>query len=154
MPMSRLLAGSRVMSAPATVIWPASASSSPASSRSVVVLPQPDGPSKATSSPACTVRSSPSRATTGPYLRLSPSIRTSTAVLAALFCVLVMGELTCAPSSLAAAAPTAGIGQDRQEAEGKYQRGRRGGAEHSGMRSGPAEVISGVLPVVVEQQAG
>src|SRR5258707_4706079 len=130
MPMSRLLAGSRVMSAPATVIWPASASSSPASSRSVVVLPQPDGPSKATSSPACTVRSSPSRATTRPYLRLSPSIRTSTAVLAALFFVLVMGELTCATSSPAAAAPAAGIGHDQQETEGQYQTGRPCRAEH------------------------
>src|SRR5260370_37237792 len=152
MPMSRLLAGRRMMSAPATVIWPTSASSSPPSRRSVVVLPQPDGPSKATSSPAWTVRSSPSRATTGPYLRLSPSIRTSTAARAALFCVLVMGELTCATSPPAAAGPTADIGQDKQETEGKHQRGSRRGEEHPGIRCVPADVVQVHLSVGVEQE--
>ena len=44
MPMSRLLAGTSVMSWPPTTTRPASASSRPASSRSAVVLPQPDGP--------------------------------------------------------------------------------------------------------------
>ena len=51
MPMSRLLAGTRVMSWPPTATRPPSASSSPARIRSAVVLPQPDGPSSATSSP-------------------------------------------------------------------------------------------------------
>ena len=49
--MSRLLAGRRVTSLPPTTTRPPSASSRPASSRSAVVLPQPDGPSSATSSP-------------------------------------------------------------------------------------------------------
>ncbi len=42
--MSRWLAGTSVMSWPSTTIRPESGSSSPASARSAVVLPQPDGP--------------------------------------------------------------------------------------------------------------
>jgi hypothetical protein len=50
-PMSRLLAGTRVMSSPPTSTRPASAVSRPARIRSAVVLPQPDGPSSETNSP-------------------------------------------------------------------------------------------------------
>jgi hypothetical protein len=66
MPMSRLLAGRWVTSCPPTITRPVSASSSPASSRRVVVFPQPEGPSSTTSSPGCSVRSSPSSALTSP----------------------------------------------------------------------------------------
>ena len=46
MPMSRLAAGTDEMSLPSTRTDPASAVSKPATMRSAVVLPQPDGPSK------------------------------------------------------------------------------------------------------------
>ena len=66
------------MSLPPTSTRPVSASSSPASTRSAVVLPQPDGPSSATSSPGAMSRSRPSSAWTPPKLRRSPSSRTAT----------------------------------------------------------------------------
>ena len=49
---SRSAAERRVTSSPPIRIWPAVAISRPAISRSVVVLPQPDGPSSVTSVPA------------------------------------------------------------------------------------------------------
>ena len=52
MDTSRSVAGRRVTSAPPIRIWPAVAISSPAIILSVVVLPQPDGPSSVTSLPA------------------------------------------------------------------------------------------------------
>jgi hypothetical protein len=52
--MPRLWAESRVMSAPSSWIVPSPGSISPATIRSVVVLPQPEGPSSATDSPAAT----------------------------------------------------------------------------------------------------
>ena len=45
---------------------PRSGERKPATTRRVVVLPQPDGPSNATSSPGFTSRSSPSTAATSP----------------------------------------------------------------------------------------
>ena len=50
-PMSLWLAGTLVKSLPSTITFPESAKSKPASKRRAVVLPQPDGPSNATSSP-------------------------------------------------------------------------------------------------------
>src|SRR3954453_7380135 len=51
MPMSRLLAGTSVMSRPSSRTRPASGRSKPAIARSAVVLPQPEGPSGAISQP-------------------------------------------------------------------------------------------------------
>ena len=51
MPMSRLAAGTPDTSLPSISTSPESANSNPATTRSAVVLPQPDGPSSATSSP-------------------------------------------------------------------------------------------------------
>ena len=51
MPMSRLFAGTWVTSALSTNTLPASGRSKPPRIRSAVVLPQPEGPSRATSSP-------------------------------------------------------------------------------------------------------
>ena len=59
-----LVAGMRVMSLPSTRIRPESSSSSPASARSAVVFPQPEGPSRATSSPGAISSDSPSSAWT------------------------------------------------------------------------------------------
>ncbi|CDP87620.1 hypothetical protein BN975_03473 [Mycolicibacterium farcinogenes] len=66
MPMSRLLAGTALISRPPTSTVPAVASSSPARMRSAVVLPHPEGPSRATSSPGAMDRLSPSSALTLP----------------------------------------------------------------------------------------
>ena len=56
MPTLRWLGFSRVMSLPATTILPADGSSKPATMRSTVVLPQPDGPRNETNSPGSTSR--------------------------------------------------------------------------------------------------
>ena len=70
MPMSRLAAGTDEMSLPSTRTDPVSAVSKPATMRSAVVLPQPDGPSNATSSPGAISIDSPSRALAAPNERL------------------------------------------------------------------------------------
>src|SRR5438876_12147657 len=59
-----------------TQISPASGRRNPATRRSVVVLPQPDGPRSETSSPGSTRRSSPSSAARSPYRFVSPLIVT------------------------------------------------------------------------------
>src|ERR1700685_2339816 len=70
MPMSRLAAGIRETSLPSTVTEPESAASKPARMRSAVVLPQPDGPSSATSSPGAISSDRPARARTAPKWRV------------------------------------------------------------------------------------
>src|SRR5712691_280324 len=56
---------------------PSSGRSKPAISRSVVVLPEPDGPSSVKNSPAGISRSTRSTATTSPYVLRMPASRTS-----------------------------------------------------------------------------
>src|SRR5512139_733253 len=64
MPTLRFSIGTGVTSAPSnSTSPPASGASSPAMMRSVVVLPQPDGPSRTTVSPAAMERSSGCSAT-------------------------------------------------------------------------------------------
>ena len=70
MPMSRWAAGTGEMSLPSTMTEPVSAVSKPATMRSAVVLPQPEGPSKATSSPGAILMDSPSRARMTPNARV------------------------------------------------------------------------------------
>src|SRR2546421_2220177 len=65
---------------PASSTWPASGRSKPAMTRSVVVFPDPDGPSMVKNSPAAMSRSTPSTATTSPYARRIPERRTAGAV--------------------------------------------------------------------------
>src|SRR5664279_664109 len=68
MPMSRSRGGSRMPCAgddttrPAMLMVPAVGCSSPATQRKVVVLPQPEGPSRTTISPAGTAKLTPSMA--------------------------------------------------------------------------------------------
>src|SRR5437763_9680127 len=68
MPSSRERGGSRIprsgddTTLPAMLISPPVGCSSPATQRNVVVLPQPEGPSSATISPAATVKLTPSTA--------------------------------------------------------------------------------------------
>src|SRR5256886_16862628 len=59
-----------------TCALPISGRRNPATRRSVVVLPQPDGPRSETSSPGSTRRSSPSSAARSPYRFVSPLIVT------------------------------------------------------------------------------
>src|SRR3954447_1688498 len=61
------------------MIRPASGRSKPPIRRSVVVLPEPDGPSIVKNSPRRISRSSPSTARTSPYLFVSPSSSTAAA---------------------------------------------------------------------------
>ena len=70
MPMSRREAGTEDMSLPSMMTDPASADSNPATMRSAVVLPQPDGPSSATSSPGAISMDSPSSARVVPNARV------------------------------------------------------------------------------------
>src|SRR5262249_10441263 len=74
MPIMRCSEGSRVTSLSPNRIGPPLGSSSPATQRSVVVLPHPDGPSRETNSPSATSRSTPCTAVTPPNTLLSPSI--------------------------------------------------------------------------------
>ena len=62
--MLRFCDGTAVKSRPSTVISPDVACSSPAITRSVVVLPQPDGPSIVKNSPPRTSKETPSTAVT------------------------------------------------------------------------------------------
>src|ERR1700674_1270623 len=68
MPMSRSRGGSRIPCAgddttrPAMLMVPSVGCSSPATQRKVVVLPQPEGPSRTTISPAGTAKLTPSMA--------------------------------------------------------------------------------------------
>ena len=77
MPMSRLLGGTRVMSLPATRMRPEFGRSKPATMRSAVVLPQPDGPSSETNSPSSSEMLMPSSATTSPNDRCRVSSSTN-----------------------------------------------------------------------------
>ncbi len=63
MPTFRRFGALFVMSTPSTVMVPAVGCSKPAIIRSVVVLPQPDGPRNDTNSPRCALRSKFSTAT-------------------------------------------------------------------------------------------
>src|SRR6185437_6849032 len=63
-----------VTSTPSNRTRPALARMKPVMNPSVVVLPQPDGPTRATSSPWPTVRFSPCTAATWPYSTVSPSM--------------------------------------------------------------------------------
>src|ERR1700746_2183095 len=65
------------MSTPASLIEPASGRSKPAIMRSVVVLPEPDGPSSVKNEPCSTRRSTSSTATTSPYTLRAPTTSTS-----------------------------------------------------------------------------
>src|SRR3954468_1456751 len=67
------------MSSPPSLMRPLSGCSNPAITREVVVLPGPDGPRRVKNSPAPTVRSTVSTATTSPYVFLHPSTATSAA---------------------------------------------------------------------------
>src|SRR5712691_6946050 len=67
------------MSSPPSRIVPASGRSKPAIIRSVVVLPDPDGPSSVKNSPSATRRSTSSTATTLPYVLRPPTTSTSAA---------------------------------------------------------------------------
>ena len=66
MAMSRCHGGSRVASLPPIRMSPSSGSSRPAMQRKVVVLPQPDGPSRQTNWPLLTFSETPSTAVKSP----------------------------------------------------------------------------------------
>src|SRR3954454_19572782 len=72
----------RVTSAPMSSTVPASGCSKPAMTRSVVVLPEPEGPSSVKNSPRAMSRSRFSIATTSPNVRRIPRRRTAAAVAA------------------------------------------------------------------------
>src|SRR5215831_4672302 len=76
MPMLRRSGGSAVMSTPSKRIRPASGSTKPAIERSVVVLPQPLGPSSDTSSPSPISMLRSSTAAAPPYRLVNPLIVT------------------------------------------------------------------------------
>ena len=67
----RLLGGVLAMSWPSSSTWPEVGASNPAIIRSVVVLPQPEGPSSEKNPPAGISRSMLSTATTGPKCLVS-----------------------------------------------------------------------------------
>src|SRR3546814_9248469 len=74
MPKSRLCVGTGVMSAPSSRMRPALGTSSPATMRSSVVLPQPEGPSRQTKVPCGTASDTSSTAVNSPKFLLMPSM--------------------------------------------------------------------------------
>src|SRR5712664_3153088 len=78
MPTLRLRGGTSFMTRSSKRTWPASGRSKPAIIRSVVVLPQPEPPTRLTSSPGRTSRESPSTARAAPkrFVRPRSEIRT------------------------------------------------------------------------------
>ena len=72
----RRCGGTPVMSCPSIRMRPLSGLSKPASRRSRVVLPQPEPPSRANSSPRAISRSTPATASTAPKRLVTPSILT------------------------------------------------------------------------------
>ena len=91
MPMSRSRGGSRMPCAgddttrPAMLMVPAVGCSSPATQRKVVVLPQPEGPSRTTISPAGTAKLTPSIAGRPTENCLRRSVTSSVAVMVSLW---------------------------------------------------------------------
>src|SRR5918999_70513 len=73
--MSRVYAGRSVMSSSSTKMRPSVGRSSPAIIRSIVVLPQPDGPRNEISLPGGSSRSTPATAVTSSNRFTSPSSR-------------------------------------------------------------------------------
>src|SRR6185312_15529133 len=92
MPMSRIRGGSMMpcdgddTTRPAMLIVPLVGCSSPATQRKVVVLPQPDGPSRTTISPAATVKLTPSIAGRPTENCLRRSVTSSVAAMALASC--------------------------------------------------------------------
>src|SRR5438105_10147523 len=135
MPISRLLAGTLVTSSPPKTTRPPSVSSRPATSRSAVVLPQPEGPSRATSSPGARVRLSPSRAVTPAYRRFRSSSRTSTPARADGRLLAPELELTTSSRLLRPCHPfpwPADERQDQQQDECEHQGRHRDGDRGAG----------------------
>src|ERR1700761_8555470 len=79
--MSRLCGGMYVTSRPPNEIVPEVGRMKPPRMPSSVVLPEPDGPSSETNSPAPTLRETSSRARTAPYALLADLISTLSARL-------------------------------------------------------------------------
>src|SRR5262245_48203089 len=77
MPTLRLKGSSSVTSAPSMNTSPSSGTAKPATHASVVVFPDPDGPSSVRSSPARAVKLTPSTARVAPKVFTRPSRRTS-----------------------------------------------------------------------------
>src|SRR4051794_9856339 len=93
--MLRACIGRSVIIAPLSVAWPASGSRMPAISRSSVVLPQPDGPSRVTNSPRSTDSETPSTAATASNRLRSPTSSSDTGCLrrGCLRCLLGLQDL-------------------------------------------------------------
>ena len=82
MATSRSPGSASVMFTPSSSTRPAFTASSPARMRSVVVLPEPDGPKSAKNSPGAMSRSTPCSAVNAPW-RLTTPLRETKAVLIA-----------------------------------------------------------------------
>src|SRR5215470_5229003 len=77
MPTLRLKGGAKVTGASAMKTSPSVGTAKPATQASVVVLPDPEGPSSVRNSPARAVSVTPSTARVAPYVFTRPSMRTS-----------------------------------------------------------------------------
>ena len=117
------------MSLPSTRIRPSSISSRPPSARSAVVLPQPDGPSRATSSPGSMSMVRPSRAWTLPYQRCRSWNWTRTPARWSVAVAMDCSGHDAGSSSAArsVARPARDTGDDDQQDEREDQRRERDG---------------------------
>src|SRR5215212_5565663 len=85
MARSRCCGGMAATSSPPIRIWPEPGVSSPATSRSTVLLPLPDGPSRTSSSPSATSRLR-SRTATCPFAYALLTCRSDSDAMSALHC--------------------------------------------------------------------
>src|SRR4051812_35482130 len=128
--MSRRFGGSSETSRPAISTAPASTSSSPASMRSAVVLPDPDGPTSTMNSPSAISRSSASTAGASlpGYTRVACSNRTSAIDL-------LHSLRQFAPRAVARGAPCAQFVEPQQRGADDRRRGL--GAQRDARQPGP-----------------
>src|SRR6267142_317158 len=97
--MTRKLRSSRGSTAPSNSISPASIVSNPLVHRSSVDFPDPDGPIRHTTSPACTSSDTPSSALSSPYRLTTPRYRMTRGRSAFARCITRLSSVIQTPHS-------------------------------------------------------
>src|SRR5579875_3750998 len=135
MATSRSLADRSLTTSSPRRIVPSVTSSSPATIRSAVVLPQPDGPTRTTNSPSSTKRSSACTAST-PFAKTLVTCSSASVAIAVSLLSVRRGDPDPHP-----ALPPVGPGEVRDRREGRRCR--------SGRRRQPVQVaVLGAVPAV------
>ena len=124
MPKGAVLVSSNPIRAPATVIVPPSTSSSPLTIFSSVLLPEPLGPSSATTSPDRMLRSTPSKMVCSPYDLRTPVKRISSGPMVRVAAASNTGGGGVSSGGPAGAGALRGSGTSRDSTERRLPRSR------------------------------